>query len=740
MTNQQPTSGDRLATVDRRLATDAVRLDEPFSIIAGGDRPPTPPRVLKEGDTFAVFDPHGDIVPAEAGESGIYHDGTRFLSRFELLLGRRRPLLLSSTISHDNTVFTADLTNPDILVDGRVIVPRGELHLFRSRILRNGSCHERIRVSNFARHPIEAPIVIGFDADFADVFEVRGTRRPRRGRRLADVKAAADYVMPYKGLDDVERRTRIEWHRIPDRVEEGLATFAIRLDPLEHLDLELAVTCEIACGQRAPESFLEALQIVKQRFESSAAERCRVISSSESLNRWISRSVADLQMMITDTPHGLYPYAGIPWFSTPFGRDGVITALELLWPNPDVARGVLTFLADTQATVYADAEDAQPGKILHEMRQGEMAALGEIPFGRYYGSADATPLFVVLASAYYERTADVALIDRIWPNILAALDWMRTSGDPDGDGFIEYARRSQTGLIQQGWKDAYDSIFHADGSLAEPPIAVCEVQGYAYAAWHGAARLAAVRGDQVRAHEWRHRAEQLRARFEDAFWCDDIGTYALALDGAKRPCRVRTSNPGHCLFAGIVSPARARRVAATLLDDPSFAGWGVRTVAANEARYNPMSYHNGSIWPHDNALIAAGLARYGHVDKAARILSAMFDLSQAVDLHRLPELICGFHRRESEHPTLHPVACAPQAWAAGAVFLLLEACLGLRIDATAQRVSFSRGVLPDTIDWLQLLNLRVGNARVDLRLERHPHDLGVTVLRREGDLEIVALK
>jgi glycogen debranching enzyme len=721
---------------------EVVRLEEHFAIIAEKDRPSTPLRVLKHGDTFAVFDQHGDINPEEAGEAGVYHAGTRYLSRFELLLGQRRPQLLSSTISHDNAVFAADLTNPDIVRDGRVLVPRGELHMFRTRVLWNGSCLERIRLSNFARHPVEVPIVLKFDADFADVFEVRGTRRPRRGERLPGGHDRGESLMGYRGLDGIERRTRVRWRRPPDGAEAGLARFNVRLDPLMHADLELTVSYESGdeTASPAPDSYDEVLRTVRRRVASASASRSTIVSSNESFNRWVSRSTADLQMMMTDTPHGPYPYAGIPWFSTPFGRDGLITALELLWLEPQVARGVLTFLADTQATAHSDAQDAQPGKILHEMRRGEMAALGEIPFARYYGTADATPLFVMLASAYFDRTADGALIDAIWPNILAALDWMRISGDTDRDGFIEYSRRSHTGLVQQGWKDSHDSIFHADGSIAEPPIALCEIQAYAYAAWVGAARLAAARNDRGLAEEWHHCAEQLQARFEDAFWCDDLGTYALALDGHKRPCRVRTSNAGHCLFTGIASPDRARLVCATLMDDRSFAGWGVRTVAATEARYNPMSYHNGSIWPHDTALTAAGLARYGCVDDAGRLFSAMFDLSRAVDLHRLPELICGFHRRETEHPTLYPVACAPQAWASAAVFLLLQACLGVRVDAVSRSISFSRGMLPESIDWLQLSSVEVGDARVDLRLERHPNDIGVTVLRRQGELDIVALK
>ena len=349
-------------------------------------------------------------------------------------------------------------------------------------------------------------------------------------------------------------------------------------------------------------------------------------------------------------------------------------------------------------------------------------------------------MFVALAAAYFDRTADREFIDFLWPHILAALDWIDKYGDEDGDSFVEYQRRSATGLVQQGWKDSYDSIFHADGSLADAPIATCEIQGYAYQAWLGAARLARVRGEMKASREWRARARRLRSRFDDAFWCDDIGTFALALDGGKQRCRVRSSNPGHCLYSGIVRSKRAPKVAGVLMDDAMFAGWGVRTIAAGEARYNPMSYHNGSVWPHDNALIAAGLARYGFTDRASRITSAMLDLSQSVDSNRLPELICGFHRRGGESPTLYPVACAPQAWAAGAAYMLLGACLGLEIDAAGRRVWFRRAMLPDRVDWIRLTNLSVGKANVDLLITRHARDVGVEVLRREGEVEILTMK
>lgn len=714
-----------------------ARIDEQFPIIAEAERPVTPLRVLKQDDSFAVFDQCGNV--AEGGEEGLYHDGTRFLSRLELLLFNRHPVLLSSTISADNTVFVADLTNADLCRDEQVTIPRGQIHVVRSRVLWRARSVERIRVSNYALQAIDVPLSIRFDADFKDVFEVRGARRAHRGERLPDATGQS-YVMQYRGLDGVHRRARMTWSRMPDAIAPGLVQFALHLEPLAAGSIELSIAYETGADTVFATPFEEVLIGARTRLVAQTRDACTAFTSNATFNRWLNRSMADLQMMMTDTPYGLYPYAGIPWFSAPFGRDGLITAFELLWATPQVARGALTFLADTQATGHSDLQDMQPGKIVHEMRGGEMAALGEIPFGRYYGSADATPLFVMLAGAYYKRTGDRAFIDHLWPHIVAALDWMNTSGDLDGDGFIEYARHSGSGLIHQGWKDSHDSVFHADGALAVGPIALCEVQGYAYGAWMAAAQMASLRGDVRDADEWRSRAGLLQAKFEEMFWCESIGTYALALDGHKRRCEVRSSNPGHCLFTGIASSERARHVCATLMSDALFAGWGVRTVAAGERRYNPMSYHNGSIWPHDNALIAAGLARYGYTDAANRILTAMFELSEAVDLHRLPELICGFQRRGDEHPTLYPVACAPQAWAAGAVHLLLTACLGLEIDAAAKRLSFTRAQLPRNVEWIQFSNLAVGDARVDLRLERHPHDVGVTVLRRDGQVEIISVK
>ena len=468
------------------MEDELLKHQDSFYILATSTRADDRTRVLKHGETFAVFDRFGDVQPVGLNEQGLYHDGTRFLSRLEVRMGGRRPLLLSSTVKEDNDLLAVDLTNPDLAArDGTLLLLRGQVHLFRAKFLWRGVCYERLRLSNFALEPTAIDLSVSFDADFADVFEVRGSKRERRGQTLPPSIEGGTVVLAYRGLDEVVRRARLTFDPPPADLSGARARFELMLPPRETVTLLLTIGCEVGdSGARhtLPVSSDSSFGELQAELHRTQAQQCLIRSPNSQLNEWMNRSLADLHMMITETSAGPYPYAGVPWYSAPFGRDGIITALELLWLEPELARGVLGFLAATQATTTNSAQDAQPGKILHEARGGEMAALGEVPFLRYYGSVDATPLFVMLAGAYLRRTADRATAEKLWPNVEQAMRWIDGDGDPDGDGFVEYQRMSDTGLVQQGWKDSTDSVFHRDGSFAEGPIALCEVQAYVYAA------------------------------------------------------------------------------------------------------------------------------------------------------------------------------------------------------------------------------------------------------------------
>jgi glycogen debranching enzyme len=716
-----------------------TQLLEDYYILATSAREDERTSVIKQGDSFGVFDRAGMIRQAGMGELGLYHHDTRYLSKFEIALERRRPLLLNSTVLRDN-LLNVDLANPD-LPDRADPLPRDSVHMFVQSFLWERGWHARLQLENYALCAVEIELSLLFDADHADIFEVRGIHRLRRGHRYPPVIGRSEVALAYEGLDGVLRTTRLAFRPQPASLARQRASYQLRLAPQGHTSIEVYVGFE--CGGEITHD-VPVFERALERSSAAIAERCKscadVRTSNPKFAEWIERSMADIQMMTTDTADGRYPYAGVPWFSTAFGRDGIITAYQMLWLDPALARGVLQFLAATQATELDPENDAEPGKVIHEVRGGEMAALGEVPFGRYYGSIDATPLFVVLAEAYYRRTADRALIEAIWPNLERALAWIDVYGDLDGDGFVEYARRSSRGLSSQGWKDSVDSISHADGELAAGPIALCEVQGYVYAARRAGAGLARVLGIADRAAELDARADELRVRFERAFWCEELGTYALALDGDKRRCAVRASNAGHCLFSGIASPEHAHRVVATLLDERAFSGWGIRTLDAAEARYNPISYHNGSVWPHDNSIIAMGMARYGHKHACARLLSALYEASLHFEQRRMPELFCGFRPRPHEGPTRYPVACAPQSWAAGSVFLLLQACLGLEVDAMRGQILLDRPILPPCLTQLTIRNLQVGPGRADLVLENHADDVGVHLVGRDGDVRVVITK
>jgi glycogen debranching enzyme len=694
-----------------------------------------PRRSLKHDDTFIVLDSHGDIGASAGGPDGLFNADTRYLARLELVFDEMQPLLLGSNQRDDNSALTIDLTNPDVYRNGRIVLQKDMLHIVRTIFLWRGVAYQRIGVQNHGDLPASFDLTFLFDNDFADLFEVRGEKRPRRGVGVSKLLGPADVMFEYNGLDGKSRATALHFDPRPTRIAVNAATYHLDLAPQQVSSLFVAVSCNKPAADK-PVPFFRGLLAHRREMRRSNAGAASIETSNNILNEVLCQSMADLNMLMTDTPQGRYPYAGIPWYSTTFGRDGIITAMQMLWIDPRIACGVLKRLAFYQAKTVDPLADAEPGKILHEMRGGEMAALREVPFAHYYGSVDATPLFVLLAGLYVERTGDEETLAELWPAIEAALGWIDGAGDPDRDGFVEYQRASEMGLANQGWKDSYDAIFHADGRLAEGYIALAEVQGYVFAGKQLAARCAVRMGLADRARELEAEAKLLAKRFEAAFWCEELGTYALALDGAKQPCKVRTSNAGQLLFTGIVRTDRARLVAADLMRPHFFTGWGIRTVAQGEARYNPMSYHDGSIWPHDNALIALGLARYGLKHSVEHVFAALFSAATYMDLRRLPELFCGFRREKGRGPTLYPVACAPQAWASATPFTLLEAALGLEFDARRGEIRLRNPRLPPFLNEVILRELQLGPSSADLRVRRHGDDVSLEVLRTRGQIRV----
>jgi len=723
---------------------DAIKVDDQWYVSSTSSHTDDRTLALKQGESFALFNRHGDFQRLGMGEQGLYFKGTRYLSHFGLMINNRRPILLHSTIRKDNTILDVDMTNPDIYEAGKLIIPKDTVHLYRGKILWDSCCYEHIRLVNFSSESIDVSLTFEFDADFNDIFEVRGVKRKKRGTILPTVISEKEIELSYEGLDNVIRQTRLIFSHVPSELTNNRARFIITLPPRGRNNIYLTTACDIdskvdSNNNKTILSFDDANTAVKNEIAAAQSKISHLFTSNEQFNDWLNRSEADLQMLTTQLKEGPYPFAGVPWFSTPFGRDGIITALEYLWVDPNIAKGVLNFCAETQADKVDYNCEAEPGKIFHETRKGELANLGEIPFSMYYGTIDATPLFIVLAGCYFQRSGDRPFIEAIWPNIERALDWIDQYGDSDGDGFVEYARHGDKGLLQQGWKDSDDSIFHEDGQAAEGPIALCEVQGYVYQAKLYAAGFAEMFGETNRAKTLREQAAKLKENFNLKFWCEGISTFAIALDGNKKPCQIRSSNAGHALFSGIANDEYARRVANTLLSEDSFSGWGIRTLAKSELRYNPMSYHNGSVWPHDNAMIAMGLARYGFKEHALKILIGLFDASIYMDLHRLPELYCGFQRRDGQGPTLYPVACAPQAWASATPFLLLQTCLGLSFDHVKPQICFNYPLLPDFLERMVINNLKIGNAIVDLQLRRHPQDVGIKVMNKTGNVDITVI-
>ena len=748
------------------VAAEELPIPEWPSVLA--DRP-LPTLTLKDDDLFLVTDTLGNIGGSLRDDltasMGLFCCDTRFLSRLELQIEGRSPVLLHST-ADKGFALSVLCTNPSF--DGgerleppeeleseaeseegkRVFAPlKAESIAIARDIVLNGSLFEEIHVSNYSTHSVRFEISLSFDADFVDLFEVRGYGRGNRGQLLRAVpkgeaaeQEIQELTLAYKGLDGSIMQSRIQFvERQPDYMKGYTAVWQLKLGP--HETQKLAYRLQMFTNNRptskvsAPSNLVQAksAEVVEQNEWRQQVTQIR--SDKNTFNRVIERAEQDIYLLRQSFGKGKVLSAGVPWFSTLFGRDSIIAAAQTLVLDPTIARETLTILAQYQGKKDDDWRDEQPGKILHEIRMGEMARCEEIPHTPYYGTVDATPLWLMLYAEYYAWTHDTETLDRLWSNARAAMDWI--DGQMGKTGYLSYYRLSKRGLANQGWKDSGDCIVNRKGELAKGPITLSEVQAYVYAAKIRMSELARMRKRLDLADQWQDEAKDLKRRFNQDFWIEDEGFCALALDGDGNQVDSITSNPGHCLSLGIFLPEKAYSVAERLRAPDMFNGWGIRTLSSLSPAYNPMGYHVGSVWPHDNSMIGVGLRSLGLVDQALELSQGLIDMMIHQPYHRPPELFCGYDRVEDKAPVNYPVACSPQAWATGSVFQLLQTMVNLVPDARNNCLRIIDPALPESINSLSLHNLRIGQTLLDLEFERSGNTTACRVAKKRGNLRVV---
>ncbi|MGZ4824454.1 MAG: amylo-alpha-1,6-glucosidase [Terriglobales bacterium] len=693
---------------------------------------------LIDGKTFLSTTVAGDISPAGAPDVGFFHDDTRFLSNMELRVMGNRAVVLSSN-TEKTFANQVELTTGNIALRESFDLPENTIHIRREQLLASDTFFDRLTFENFNLVPVSFVLEIHYDADFVDVFQVRGSARSVHGQYYKPVVRDRTLAFFYRGLDGVMRQTQIDFAPQPAQIEDEVARWEINLPPLRQIQVTASVTPFVqGLKSRAGNSDQAAsLRARRDAFAAWESRSTNFHSSNDVFDSALRTAIGDFHALQIPDGDQHVVAAGIPWFATMFGRDSIIAAYQSLSLNPQLAVETLRTLAHYQGREVNDWRDEQPGKILHEYRTGEMTRNGEMPFGPYYGSIDATPLFLILLSETFNWTADEKLVRDLLPAAYRALEWIATYGDFDGDGFVEYIRHSSRGLANQGWKDSWDANMHRDGTVARPPIALVEVQGYVYDAKYRMASLLRAFGDTVNAERLRREASELAKRVEKAFWMPSRGFYAMALDGEKKPLQVIASNPGHLLWNRIIGKERARAVVNRFMRDDLFSGWGLRTMSAEERVFNPLSYHRGSVWPHDNSLIVHGMALNEFREPALRVFTTLFQAALRFRDYRLPELFCGVQRREHDDPVHYPVSCSPQAWASGAMFLMLNSVLGIRPSAHRKELNIVNPELPDWLEYLQVRNLRIGQSRVGLDFSRRGARTFCNVVDVEGEKLLV---
>lgn len=703
---------------------------------------------VKDNQSFAVLDTLGEAPRIYSGgsELGVYFKDTRYLQTWEMTFNGQRPVSLAHDLRHRGGTVVLSMTNRDLpLLRGTGRIPRESLLFQRVISIVDDTFYETMEVQNFDSVTHTLQVEQWFGGRFDDLFEVRGFARARRGRMLSPGDNEKNVTMlQYEGLDETIRRVYIQ--RFFDgekiRLSPALAGYysQITIAPREKVYLRSIVSFDEqsdgvfhgAAYQTL--SIAEKMSLLSKGIEASPFHGLTIQTDHVILNRSIANAQTDIFMLMTQERGGIYyPYAGVPWFSAPFGRDGIITAYQLLPWYPQVARGVLDFAFGMQGDKVDPFTDEEPGKIFHELRRGEMARTREVPFIPYFGSVDSTPLCLILLHEYVRWSMDLESLRKWWPKALQAMAWL-------GDGFVGYLKKSPTGLVNQGWKDSHDSVMYEDGNLAVGPIYLCEVQGYAFRARLAMSAMAKLMGEHELSRKWRLEALQLRIRFMEKYWDYRRKMVHLALDGKLDPCAVLSSNMGHCLWSEILETGQAESVKQHLLGRSMFSGYGVRTLADSEKSYNPMSYHNGSIWPHDNSIIMEGLRYYGFTSELETLASALIGVLETSVDFRLPELFCGFRKRGEIPPVPYEVACKPQAWAAGSIFLMLKSLLGISMDPDRSNVVINAPVLTSKISYLEVKGLHGRDWEMDLVFHRGKSGTTTDITRKVGDVRVLKVR
>jgi len=689
--------------------------------------------VVKENGLFFLTDPTGEVPSKEGSSLGLYTRDTRFLNRMECYINGQKPVLL--TLKHENNAINALLTNRSSGI-AQGILPEGSLLIRKRMFINQGVLYIQIILRNYYRDKLPVTLDLYLGADFMDLFEVRGYVPSKKARDLTVTSGKQELIFRYQGADGLSRQTEINFDPAPDSLSpEGQASYRVFLPLGGTFAAHLFITPVIE-GEKRPQrvNISRALRDLHSFSNQWVQPYTKITTDNPDFNKWIEQSFKDLHSLMIDFGEGLFPVAGVPWFAVPFGRDSLITALQTLLLSPAIAFSILKTLAKYQGQKVDPWRDEQPGKIPHEIRWGELANTGQIPHTPYYGTIDATPLFLILLSEYYNWTGDISFLRELLPAASKALEWIDKYGDRDGDGFVEYLKEAPLGIENQGWKDSENAIVHRTGELAQAPIALAEVQGYVYDAKMRWAFILEKLGEVARPRRLRESARRLKQAFRKAFWMEDAGFIALALDKDKQRVETVASNAGHCLWSGLLDKNNAGQVVRRLLAPDMFSGYGIRTMSSKARAYNPLSYHNGSVWPHDNSLIVMGFTRYGFRQEANQVIEGLLQAAKYFS-YRLPELFCGFGRDQGE-PVPYPLACAPQSWAAGTVFLLLQALLGLFPRASQGQV-YLDPVLPESLSYLEIRNLKVGEGALDIAVKREGHEYRLELGRNTSGLQVV---